>query len=270
MIIIGEKINGAIPSVKEAIAARDSQLIRSRAIEQDLAGADYIDCAPSTATELEYDAMLWLIDNIQAVTEKPVCIDSPNARLLARILEEGRLNKVGMINSVNEEGDKCEIIFPMIAGTDWTVIGLTCDQDGIPSDPQKKLDIAKRIIDKADKYGVALKNLHIDPCVMALSTMPTAMLDLAACIRGIHEYAPEVKVTGALSNISFDMPARKYVNTGCMAYAIEAGIDSAILDPCNTDLISVIYACEALCGKDKSGRKYNRAYRAGKIGKKKA
>ena len=269
MIIIGEKINGAIPSVKAAIAARDADLIRQRAILQDQAGAHYLDCAPSTATELEYDAMVWLIGEIQAVSRKPLCIDSPNAKLLARILEEGHAAKPGMVNSVNEEGDKCEIIFPLIAGTDWNVVGLTCDQDGIPADPEKKIDIAKRIIDKAVKYGVELSKLHIDPCVMALATMPSAMKDFARCIVGIHDYAPTVKVTGAISNISFDMPARKYVNANCMAYAIAAGLDSAIMDPCNVDMMSTIYACEALQGMDKGGRKYNQAYRQGKIGGKK-
>lgn len=266
MIIIGEKINGAIPSVKAAIAARDAELIRSRAIAQTQAGAHYLDCAPSTAPELEYEAMVWLIDQIQAVSDTLLCIDSPNAKLLARILEEGHVKKVGMVNSVNEEGDKCETIFPLIAGTDWNVVGLTCDQDGIPAAPQKKIDIAKRIIDKADKYGVKLENLHIDPCVMALATMPSSMKDFETCIRGIHEYAPTVKVTGAISNISFDMPARKYINANCMAYAIAAGLDSAIMDPCNVDMMSTIYACEALRGKDRGGRKYNRAYRQGKIG----
>lgn len=269
MIIIGEKINGAIPSVKAAIEARDAELIRSRAIAQTQAGSHYLDCAPSTAPELEYDAMVWLIDQIQQVSDTPLCIDSPNAKLLARILEEGHVKKTGMVNSVNEEGDKCETIFPLIAGTDWNVVGLTCDQDGIPADPQKKIDIAKRIIDKAVKYGVKLENLHIDPCVMALATMPSSMADFEACIRGIHEYAPAVKVTGAISNISFDMPARKYINANCMAYAIAAGLDSAIMDPCNVDMMSTIYACEALRGKDRGGRKYNRAYRQGKIGAKK-
>ena len=269
MIIIGEKLNGAIPLVKVAIAGRDAELIRKRAADQDLAGAHYIDCAASTAPELEYDAMVWMIQQIQAATEKPICIDSPNARLLARLLEEGHVNKPGMVNSVNEEGDKCEIIFPLIAGTDWNVIGLTCDKEGIPSDPEKKIDIAKRIIDKAEKYGVKLENLHIDPCVMALATMPSAMRDFARCIQGIHDYAPAVKVTGAISNISFEMPARKYVNSSCMAYAIQAGLDSAIMDPCNGDMMGTIYACEALCMQDKGGRKYNRAYRAGKFGAKK-
>ncbi len=266
MIIIGEKINGAIPAVKAAIASRDGEVIRQRAVMQAEAGAHYIDCAPSTAPSEEYDAMCWLISCIQEAADLPICIDSPNARLLARVLEEGLCRRAGMVNSVNEEGDKCETIFPLIAGTDWNVLGLTCDQDGIPAQPEKKLDIAKRIIDKADRYGVKLENLHIDPCVMALSTMPSSMKDFEACIEGIHAYAPQVKVTGAISNISFEMPARKYINANCMAYAIRAGLDSAILDPCNVDMMSTIYACEALCMADRGGRKYNRAYRQGKIG----
>ena len=269
MIIIGEKINGAIPSIKKAIAEHDEALIRERTRMQSQAGAHFLDCAPSTAPEIEYETMCWLIDIMQQESDLPLCIDSPDAKLLARILTEGRVNKPGMVNSVNEESDKCETIFPIIAGTPWHVVGLTCDQDGIPSDSQKKIDIAKRIIDKAVKYGVALDQLHIDPCVMALSTMPSAMKDFETCIKGIHEYAPTVKVTGAISNISFEMPARKFVNASCMAYAIAAGLDSAILDPCSMDMMTTIHACEALTMKDKGGRKFNRAYRQGKIGVKK-
>ena len=269
MIIIGEKINGAIPSIKQAIADHDEDLIRARAIAQAEAGAHYIDCAPSTSTDIEYETMVWLIGLIQEVTDVPICIDSPNAKLLARILEEGHVKKPGMVNSVNEEGDKCETIFPIIAGTDWNVVGLTCDKTGIPTDWHKKIDIAKSMIDKADHYGVKRENFHIDPCVMALSTMPTAMEDFENCIIGVHEYAPEVKMTGAISNISFNMPCRKYVNSNCMAYAIKAGLNSAIIDPCSVDMMSTIYACEALTQIDKSGRKYNRAYRQGKIGPKK-
>ena len=269
MIIIGEKINGAIPSIKQAIAERNEALIIERTLAQAAAGANFLDCAPSTATEIEYETMVWLIGLMQGATNVPLCIDSPNARLLARVIEEGHLNKPGMVNSVNEEGDKCETIFPLIAGTPWEVVGLTCDQEGIPADPAKKVEIAKRIIDKAVQYGVSLNQLHIDPCVMALATMPSAMEDFAYCIQQIHNYAPEVKVTGAISNISFEMPARKYVNMNCMAYAIAAGLDSAIMDPCSQDMMGTIYACEALRMQDKGGRKYNRAYRKGLFGQKK-
>jgi len=269
MIIIGEKINGAIPSIRQAIAEKNEALILERTLAQAKAGADFLDCAPSTATEIEYDTMVWLIGLMQGCTDIPLCIDSPNAALLARIIGEGHLNRPGMVNSVNEEGDKCETIFPLIAGTPWEVVGLTCDREGIPADPAKKVDIAKRIIDKADKYGVALKQLHIDPCVMALATTPSAMEDFVYCIENIHAYAPEVKVTGAISNISFDMPARKYVNMNCLAYAMAAGLDSAILDPCSEAMMGTIYACAALRMQDKGGRKYNRAYRKGLFGQKK-
>ena len=269
MIIIGEKINGAIPSIKQAIAERNEALIIERTLAQAAAGANFLDCAPSTATEIEYETMVWLIGLMQGCTDVPLCIDSPNASLLARIIDEGHLKKPGMVNSVNEEGDKCEIIFPRIAGTAWEVVGLTCDRDGIPADPAKKVEIAKRIIDKAVKYGVALPQLHIDPCVMALATMPSAMEDFIYCIENIHAYAPEVKVTGAISNISFDMPARKYVNASCMAYAMSAGLDSAIMDPCSADMMGTVFACDALSMKDKGGRKYNRAYRKGLFGQKK-
>ena len=269
MIIIGEKINGAIPSIRQAIAERNEALIIERTLAQAKAGANFLDCAPSTATDIEYETMVWLIGLMQGCTDIPLCIDSPDAALLARILEEGHLKRPGMVNSVNEEGTKCETIFPLIAGTPWEVVGLTCDQDGIPAAPRKKVDIAKRIIDKAVHHGVALNQLHIDPCVMALATMPSAMEDFAYCIREIHAYAPEVKVTGAISNISFEMPARKYVNMGCLAYALDAGLDSAIMDPCSQDMMGTVFACEALRMRDKGGRKYNRAYRQGKIGVKK-
>ena len=267
MIIIGEKINGAIPSIKQAIVQRNEELIRQRASAQAEAGAHFIDCAPSTSTDIEYETMVWLIDLIQSATDTPICIDSPNALLLARIINEGHLKKPGMVNSVNEEGTKCETIFPLIAGTEWNVVGLTCDQDGIPSAPEKKVEIAKRIIDKADKYGVSLENLHIDPCVMALATCPSALDDFIYCIKSIHAYAPQVKVTGAISNISFDMPARKYVNMGCVTMALQAGLDSAIMDPTSCDMMGAMYAASALYQQDRGGRKYNRAFRKGLFGK---
>ena len=268
MIIIGEKINGTIPSIKQAIAEHNEDLIRERTLAQAEAGADFLDCAPSTATDIEYETMVWLIQIMQSTTAIPLCIDSPDVMLLKRVLDEGLVKKPGMVNSVNEEGTKCETIFPMIAGTEWNVLGLTCDKTGIPLDSDKKVDIAKRIIDKAVHYGVKLSNLHIDPCVMSLATVPRAMEDFEYCIHKIHEYAPEVKVTGAISNISFQMPARKYINQACLTYAIQAGLDSAIMDPCNRDMIATIYSCEALTMRDKAGRKYNRAYRQGKFGNK--
>lgn len=269
MIIIGEKINGAIPAVGKAIAERDEEVIRSRVRAQAAAGADFIDCAASCDTGLEYDAMVWLLDIIRQETDIPVCIDSPDAALLARLIEEGRVQRPGMVNSVSMEGDKCDRLFPLIAGTEWNVIGLTCDDGGIPAEPEKRVEIAKRIIAKADEYGVARKNLHIDPCVMSLAVAPTSQSDFIFCVNAIHEYAPEVKVTGAISNVSYGMPARKFVNMSFMTAAVQAGLDSCIMDPTSENMMGVMFAAAALGGSDKGGRKYNRAYRKGLFGTKK-
>ena len=269
MIIIGEKINGAIPAVGKAIADRNDEVIRARVRAQAAAGADFIDCAASCDTELEYDAMVWLLDIIQQETEIPVCIDSPNAELLARLIKEERIKRPGMVNSVSMEGGKCDKIMPLIAGTDWNVIGLTCDDGGIPAEPEKRVEIAKRIIAKADEYGIARKNLHIDPCVMSLAVAPTSQSDFIACVNAIHEYAPDVKVTGAISNVSYGMPARKFVNMSFMTAAVEAGLDSGIMDPTSENMMGIMYAAAALCGEDKGGRKYNRAFRKGLFGAKK-
>lgn len=269
MIIIGEKINGAIPAVGKAIAERNDEVIRARVRAQAAAGADFIDCAASCDTELEYDAMVWLLDIIQQETEIPVCIDSPNAELLARLIKEERIKRPGMVNSVSMEGGKCDKIMPLIAGTDWNVIGLTCDDGGIPAEPEKRVEIAKRIIAKADEYGIARKNLHIDPCVMSLAVAPTSQSDFISCVNAIHEYAPDVKVTGAISNVSYGMPARKFVNMSFMTAAVEAGLDSGIMDPTSENMMGIMYAAAALCGEDKGGRKYNRAFRKGLFGAKK-
>lgn len=269
MIIIGEKINGSIPSVGQAIAERNAEIIRQSVIAQVNSGADFIDCAAGTEASLEYDAMSWLIDIIQQETETPICIDSPNAALLARLIEEDAVLRAGMVNSVSLEGDKCELIFPLVAGTDWSVIGLTCDDNGIPSAPEKRVDIAKKIIEKSDKAGVSIDKLHIDPCVMSVAVAPSSMSDFVYCVKAIHEFNPDVKVTGAVSNISYGMPARKYVNMSFMTSVVEAGLDSAIMDPTSENMMGVMYAAAALKGEDKGGRKYNRAFRKGLFGTKK-
>jgi len=96
---------------------------------------------------------------------------------------------------------------------------------------------------------------------MSLSTVPNCVEDLCTCIRAIKEYAPEVKVTAAISNVSYGMPARKYVNMACMAKALDAGLDSCIIDPASPSMMGILYAHAAVSGEDKGGRKYNRAFR---------
>lgn len=264
MIVIGEKINGTIPSVKKAIEARDEEFIRNLAIKQVDCGADYIDVCASTAPQFEVETLKWLMDIIQDAVDKPLCIDSPNPKIIEEVFKYAK--KPGIINSVSEEGNKCEIIYPLIQGTDWQVIGLTCDSNGIPSDVQTRVDITKTLVEKADKYGITPDRIHIDPLVMALSADNTSLLNFVETTKTIKEIYPTIKITSGLSNISFGMPLRKVVNQGFLTIASFAGMDSAIIDPCNRDLLATLLATEALLGRDKYCRKFSNAYRKNKIG----
>lgn len=265
MILIGEKINGAIPAVAEAIANRDEAFIQKRAIDQETAGADYLDVCAGTAPELEYDALCWLIDTVQAVATKPICIDSPNPEMILRVFP--KLKKPGLINSISLEGSKCEILLPLLKENPaWGVIALCCDNGGVAAKADDKVKNAGILIERAMEYNVTPERIHIDPLVLALSAVNDSAIQFFDAVRRIKHAYPTVNVTAALSNVSFGMPARKLVNVNFLTLAMQAGLDSVIADPLNRDVIGTIYATDALLGRDRLCRKYNSAYRKGKIG----
>lgn len=268
MIIIGEKINGSIPSVGQAIERRGAGFIRELAKRQVEAGADYLDVCAGTSPDKELDALCWLIDIVQEAEEIPLCVDSPNAYVFKEVLP--RIKRSGIINSVSGEGDKCEVIFPLLRENDWLVIALTCDGKGIPSDAKRKVEIAVRLVEKAAEYDISPERIFVDPVVLALSAVNDSMINFMEAVREIKSRYPTIKTTSGLSNISYGVPYRKIINLNFLTLALSAGMDSAIIDPTNRDTYATILAAEALLNKDRYLRKYSEAYRAGKIGPAKA
>lgn len=264
LIIIGEKINGTTPSVKMAIEARNEEFIRNLAVKQSEAGADFIDLCASTASGEEVETLKWLMDIVQEVVDTPLCIDSPNPLAIKEVFKYAK--QPGLINSVSLEHDKCEVIFPLIRGTAWQTIALTCDNRGIPKEVQTRVDIAKRIVEKAQEYGIAQEKIHIDPLVIALSVDNDSLLKFAEVTRKIKECFPTINVTGGLSNISFGMPIRKVINHNFLTLAMFAGIDSAIMDPLDREMIDTLLTTEALLGRDKYCRNFINAFRRNKLG----
>lgn len=264
MIIIGEKINGTIPSVKKAIELKDEEFIRNLAIKQAEAGADFLDVCASTAPDVEVETLKWLMDIVQNAVDTPLCIDSPNAKVIEQVIPFAK--RPGLINSVSEEGGKCEVIYPLIKGTEWQVIALTCDNRGIPSDIQTRIDITKIMVEKAQKYDISPERIHIDPLVMALSADNNSLMNFAETLKEVKKLYPTIKVTSGLSNISFGMPLRKVVNQHFLTLATYVGMDSAILDPCNRDMVTTLLVTDALLGKDRFCRNYSNAFRKNKIG----
>lgn len=254
MIIIGEKLNGSIPSVAKAIAAKDAELIKDRAIKQAQAGATFLDVCASVEEEVEVETLKWMIDLVQEVTDTPICIDSPSAKSCVGAIPFCK--RPGLINSVSLEGDKIDTIFPVIADTEWECVALLCDNDGIPDSVERRMKVFHGIMEKAKEYNIAPSRLHIDPLVVTLSTDETALTVFAECCRQIKAEYPDIHITSGLSNISFGLPARKNVNQAFMVLAMNAGMDSAIVDPTNKNMIGMIYATDALLERDEFCLKY--------------
>ncbi|MCI5759060.1 methyltetrahydrofolate cobalamin methyltransferase [Bilifractor sp. LCP19S3_H10] len=266
MIIIGEKINGSIPAVAEAIKNRDADEIKRRALIQANARADYIDCCASVPEAEEVETLKWMIDCIQEVTDVPIAVDSPSPRVLKEIFPYCK--KPGIINSVSGEGDKIDILFPAIADTKWEVIALCSDDTGIPKTADDRLRVFHHIMDEAKKYNIAPSRIHIDPLIEMLCTSEDGIGMVESVMQTIRSEYPSIHITGAVSNISFNLPARKLVNIGFTVLAMKAGLDSAIFDPTNRDLLGVIFATEALLGNDEYCMEYIEGFRDGLYGPK--
>ena len=258
MIIIGEKINGAIPRVAKAISDRDEDWIRHLARIQEDAEVDYIDCC-ACVREGELETLKWLTDIIQDETDAKISLDSPDPRALVSAM--AFCKKPGLINSVSLEGEKAEIIFPAIADTKWNCVCLLCDDKGIPKTAERRIEIFNTLLEKAEKCGIAHNRLFIDPAVEPIGTNNDSLNVFTRVCRGVKELCPDVHLTSGLSNISFGMPVRKVINIGFVVLAMNAGMDSAIIDPTNRDLIGAIYATSALLGQDEFCMDYIGAYR---------
>jgi len=265
MIIIAEKLNGSIPSCAEAIKNRDENYIKDFAKRQADSGVDYIDCCASVK-ENELETMQWMINAIQSVTDCPISIDSPDVSV---IIESMKLcNKPGLFNSVSGEGNKIDLAFPVLAKPEnirWHVMALLCDDTGIPKSSEKRIEVFEKIMAKAAEYGIDDARIHIDPAVEMLCTTDDGegafmILDVMKHIKKSH---PKVHISGAISNISFNLPVRRLVNQAFAVLAISAGMDSAVLDPLNKDLRGVILAAEAMLGMDDFCAEYVSAFREG-------
>ncbi|MDR3295948.1 MAG: methyltetrahydrofolate cobalamin methyltransferase [Clostridiales Family XIII bacterium] len=267
MIIIGEKINGAIPSTAKAIQERDEAFIRDLALRQTEFGADYLDVCAGTSPQLERETLEWLIHVVQDAVDTPLCIDSSDCHVILDMIPLAK--RPGMLNSVSEEHGKCEILLPKIADSAWNIVALACDNNGISTDPQVKFGIASAIVEKAGGYGISADRLFIDPLVTTISTTGSALLNFSETLRSLKARYPEIHITSGLSNISFGMPYRKAINQQFLTLAMSAGMDSAIMDPTSDDMRAALYATEALLGQDRNCRKYLQAYRKGLIGPKK-
>jgi 5-methyltetrahydrofolate--homocysteine methyltransferase len=263
MIVVGERINGTSRRIRDAVVARDADLIAEEARSQVEAGADYVDANAGTEPDREPADMVWLVETIQSAVERPVCIDSPNLAALEAGLDAH--NGQALVNSASGEHDKKEPLLDLVSRRGARVVCLTLDDTGLPKTAAERIAIAESLVGAAESAGIAPEDVFVDPLARAVGVeneQGAAFLDAVGEIRG---RLPGVHVICGLSNISFQMPARRLLNRTFLAMAMARGMDAAIMDPLDGGLMAVIRAGETLLGLDDMCMEYVQAHRAGSL-----
>ncbi len=261
MIIIGELINASRKAIKAAIEAGDAAAIRTVASDQAQAGAHYIDVNAGIFVGKEVEYLQWLVQEVQQACDKPCAIDSPDYRAIeaAVAVHKGP----AMINSISLEKERYENILPLIAGTDHKVIALCMSDEGMPETVDDRMRIADKLVNGLLQNNVKIDNIYVDPLVQPISVKNHFGMEFIASVEKIKAQFPGIHTACGLSNISYGLPARKFMNQTFMVMAIAKGLDGAIINPLDKRMMAGIVAAEALAGRDSYCMQYLKAFRAG-------
>ena len=251
-LVIGERINPTgKPRLKQALTDGDFDYLVSLAVEQTEAGAQILDVNVGMGGIDEKECLVKAVDAVQAVSELPLCVDTSRKTAL----EEALRHAVGVviINSVNGEEQSMAGVFPLAKKYGAYVIGLCLDGDGVPETAEKRLEIARRILDGAEKYGVERDKILIDALTMAVSVNDNNAAVTAETVRRLTEMG--VKTALGLSNVSFGLPNRNVINGEFLRQMIEMKLTAAIINPTLKPRADK-YARKALAGQDKGCADY--------------
>jgi 5-methyltetrahydrofolate corrinoid/iron sulfur protein methyltransferase len=270
MFLIGERINGMFTDVKQAIAEKNKKVIQDLALRQTQAGASYLDVNVGTAAADQEGTMQWLIETIQQTCSTPLALDSQKPAVIAAGLKVLNADNGGILNStpLNKKTDE-EILDKYIqmaeqAGPKVNIITLTMDKNGVPQNIDTRVAIAAEIIQKAMEKGFDIQRLFIDPIILPVK-VPNAQVQpgniLAAMdqIRYMAEPAPHMTI--GLSNLSQGTIQRSLINRTFLAMAMSHGLDSAIVDVLDEELMNMVATAEMLMNKQLYSDSYLKAYR---------
>jgi len=263
MIIIGEKLNSILKKdVFAAISKNNGAFLQDLAKNQYEAGATFIDINAEAFLENEPEKLEWLVNILQEAVDAPFSIDSSNPAAIERALKVNR-NKKPIINSITGEKRRLNQILPLVTGYDTGVIVLCMDDSGMPETIDERISLAEKLVRKLTKSGIKPQDIYIDPMVRPIGSNSNNGSIAIESIRRIRQEFPETHMACGISNISFGIPARRVMNQAFLVAAVAAGLDGAILDPLDKKLMALIYAAEALIGKDAFCMEYHMKYREG-------
>jgi 5-methyltetrahydrofolate--homocysteine methyltransferase len=263
-VIIGERIN---PTGRKKLAAEmaagDYDRVRADAIAQVQAGAQMLDVNAGIPMADEPAILAESIRIVQGLVDVPLSIDSSIIAALKAGL--GAYQGKPLVNSVTGEDERLEVVLPLVAEHHAAVIGISNDETGISEDPAVRFSIAKKIVERAESYGIPRQDVLIDPLVMPIGAVRTAGTAVFAIVRRVQEELGVNTVCGA-SNVSFGLPDRVTLNATFLAMAIAAGMTSAITNPLEEQIHKTILATNVLMGADENCEAWLRAQRLAEHG----
>ena len=252
--VIGERLN---PTGKKLLqqALRDDNMdyVLRLALEQKEEGAHILDVNMGLPDIDEVAMLTKAIKQIQGVIDLPLQIDSSNVAALesgARIY-----NGKPLINSVNGKKESLETILPIAKKYGAAVLGLTLDEKGIPESAEERLEVARRIVEAAEGYGIPREDIFIDCLVVTASAQQDLVIETLKAVKLVKEELG-VKTILGVSNVSFGLPQRSVLNEAMLTMALMQGLDAPILNPKNTQMLEAIMAYRVLAGHDKESKAY--------------
>ncbi|HEX3026064.1 MAG TPA: dihydropteroate synthase [Clostridia bacterium] len=264
MIIIGEKLNSSVPSVKALMDAKNSGEIIKLARAQTENGARFIDINAGMFLEKEPEMLAWLAGTL-AAEGFALSIDTPSHEA-ARAALEAAGTEGNVINSVTTQKERFENMAALAAEHRCGVVALCMQDAGTPENLESRLSTADELVSRLTSRGVSAEDIYIDPMLRPLGADETAGLDALETISRLSKAYPECSVICGLSNLSFGLPKRKIINRAFAVAAVCNGLNAAILDPLDRDLLGLVSAAEAISGKDEYCLEYISKCREGRIG----
>jgi 5-methyltetrahydrofolate--homocysteine methyltransferase len=259
--IIGERINPTGRKIfQEQLRRGDLSRIEIDVAQQVAGGAMVLDVNMGAPLADETDLMVKAIRLIQGACDLPLCLDSS----IIEVLEAGLAAYQGkaLVNSITAEDERMDAILPLVKRHGAAVIALPNDEEEIPAEPARRVELARKIIDVATgKYGIPIEDIVIDPLAMPIGADTSLVLTTLETISLLHDEFG-VNMTLGASNVSFGMPDRASIGAAFLPMAIKAGLTSAIIDARSPQLVRSVKAADLLLNRDAWGASWIAAHRA--------
>lgn len=256
--VVGERINPTGKKrLQQALREGDMAYACAQAVQQAEAGAQLLDVNAGLPGIDEAATLERLVKELQAVTDLPLQLDSADPAALERALRV--YNGKPIVNSVNGERKVLDAILPLCKKYGAAVVGLTLDENGIPKTAAGRVEIARRIVAAANAHGIPNEDIYIDCLTLTASAEQAGaqqtLAALAECKRALG-----VRTVLGVSNISFGLPCRGYLNTAFLTMAMQAGLDLAIMNPNTPEMMAAVRAFRVLTCQDAQSADYIAAY----------